>query len=108
MPAPRIVPRRPTPLNCALRSTMVALAAVLAVLGTAMASPQRADAGMASKLTVGIAEQQPEFFSQPLFERTGIHHARLLVGWNAMYTKWQREQADTWLAAAKAAGVTPL
>ena len=25
-----------------------------------------------------------------------------------MYTKWQREQADTWLAAARAAGVTPL
>ena len=63
---------------------------------------------MASKLTVGIAEQQPDFFSQPLFERTEIHHARLLVGWNAMYTKWQREEADRWLSAAQAAGVTPL
>ena len=63
---------------------------------------------MASKLTVGIAEQRPNFFTQPLFERTEIRHARLLVGWNAMYTKWQREEADAWLNAARAAGVTPL
>ena len=63
---------------------------------------------MASKLTVGIAEQQPDFFTEPLFERTGIRHARLLVGWNAMYTKWQREQADEWLNRAKETGVTPL
>ena len=37
--------------------------------------PRPAHAGMASRLTVGIAEQQPDFFSQPLFERTEIHHA---------------------------------
>lgn len=81
---------------------------VLTTLLWVVAAPQPARAGMASKLTVGIAEQQPGFFSQPLFERTGIRHARLLVSWNVIYTKWQREQADTWLAAARAAGVTPL
>ena len=63
-------------------------------LALGAAPPPPAHAGMASKLTVGIAEQQPDFFTEPLFERTGIRHARLLVGWNAMYTKWQREQAD--------------
>lgn len=90
------------------RRTLLALLAAAMLLLAGFAAPQPAHAGMASKLTVGIAEQQPDFFSQPLFQRTEIHHARLLVSWNAMYTKWQREQADTWLDAARAAGVTPL
>ena len=106
MTAPHTGDRRTALPARALRAAAVLAAAI--ALGAAMLAPASASAGMASKLTVGIAEQQPDFFSQPLFERTGIHHARLLVGWNAMYTKWQREQADTWLAAAQAAGVTPL
>jgi hypothetical protein len=101
--------RRPSPLFCALRASLrAALALTAGVALLALAAPDRAHAGMASKLTVGIAEQQPDFFSAPLFQRTGIHHARLLVGWNAMYTRWQREEADRWLEAARAAGVTPL
>ena len=97
----------PTIMRGAFRAALACLAAA-ALLLFAAAAPPTANAGMASKLTVGIAEQQPNFFIQPLFQRTRIRHARLLVGWNAMYTKWQREQADTWLAAARAAGVTPL
>ena len=58
--------------------------------------------------TVGIAEQQPSVFGDPLFGATKIHDARLLVGWNGIFSSWQRDQIDAWLNAARAAGVDPL
>jgi len=73
-----------------------------------LAAPAPVGAVMAAKLAVGVADQQPDFIADPLFERTRIRRARLLVGWNAMYTTWQRRQADAWLRAARATGITPL
>ena len=65
-------------------------------------------AALAAPATVGIAEQQPSVFTDPLFTATKIHDARLLVGWNGIFSSWQRDQIDAWLNAARAAGVDPL
>jgi len=62
----------------------------------------------ATAATIGIAEQQPSVFADPLFTATKIHDARLLVGWNGIFSSWQRDQIDAWLGAARAAGVDPL
>jgi hypothetical protein len=59
-------------------------------------------------LVVGIGDQKPEMFTDPLFEGLGIQHARLAVSWDAMEVDWERAEVDQWLDQARAAGVTPL
>lgn len=62
----------------------------------------------APALTVGVADQRPEFLTMGSFERTRIGQARLLVGWNALGVGWQRAEVDRWLMTAREAGVEPL
>jgi hypothetical protein len=62
----------------------------------------------AGALTVGIADNKPDMFSDVRFERSGVQHARISVGWDALSSDWQAEQIDDWMRAAHAAGVTPL
>jgi hypothetical protein len=65
-------------------------------------------AAPASALTVGIADNKPDMFSDPRFLRSGITNARLSVGWDALSSPWQLAQLDAWLGAARTAGVEPL
>jgi hypothetical protein len=65
-------------------------------------------AAPAAALTVGIADNKPDMFLDPRFEASGVSHARLTVGWDALSSPWQAEQIDTWMAAARAAHVDPL
>ena len=58
-------------------------------------------------LIVGIGEHGTAMFSSPLFERLGIRHARLVTAYDTTSVKFEREIVDNWLAAARAAGVTP-
>jgi hypothetical protein len=81
------------------RRTALLLAALAALL--VAAAPAHA-------LTIGIADQKPDMFGDGRFEQSGIHHARLSVGWDAMGSPWQVAQIDQWLAAARADGVVPL
>jgi hypothetical protein len=81
------------------RRTALLLAALAALL--VAAAPAHA-------LTIGIADQKPDMFADGRFEQTGIRHARLSVGWDAMGSPWQVAQIDQWLAAARADGVVPL
>jgi hypothetical protein len=62
----------------------------------------------AGALVVGIGDQKPDMFADPLFTGLGIQHARLAVSWDAMENDWERDQVDQWLEAAQAAGVQPL
>jgi hypothetical protein len=78
----------------------IALLTVL-VAALAVAAPARA-------LTIGIADQKPDMFSDPRFVESGITHARLAIAWDALSTPWQTGQLDAWLSAARAAGVSPL
>ena len=81
------------------RSFLACFTAVAAVL--ACAAP-------ASALTVGIADNKADMFFDPRFASSQITHARLTVGWDALSSPWQTEEIDTWMAAARAAGVDPL
>jgi hypothetical protein len=65
-------------------------------------------AAPASALTVGIADNKPDMFSDPRFLGSGITTARLSVGWDALSSPWEVAQLDAWLGAARTARVEPL
>ena len=75
----------------------------LALLASLLAVP----AG-ASAVVVGIGDQKPEMFGDPLFHDLGIRHARLAVSWDALRNDWEAQEVDTWLNGARLAGVQPL
>jgi hypothetical protein len=75
----------------------------VAVLAAALALPSSAAA-----LVVGIGDQKPDMFSDPLFTDLGVSHARLAVSWDAMENPWERDRIDAWMDAARAEGVQPL
>ena len=77
--------------------------AVAAVLATALLLP-----ASASALVIGIADQKPDMFSDPLFLGLQVRYARLAVSWDAMEHPWEQQQVDAWLDDARAAGVQPL
>jgi len=55
---------------------------------------------------VGIADQKPQTFSDPLFRRLGVGRSRLNTPWNSIFTEPGRLAG--WLQAARSAGVEPL
>ena len=63
-----------------------------------------------AKLTVGIAENNPQLFADPLFTKLGAKHARLVVSWNVATAPQRRDQPRHRVPgrARSAAGVTPL
>src|SRR5215208_5876036 len=66
-------------------------------------------AGAQAALTVGIAENNPQMFHDPLFAKMGAKHARLVVSWNVMTARNDEvNRVIDYLAAAQAARVTPL
>jgi polysaccharide biosynthesis protein PslG len=75
------------------------LAVLLAVL--TVAAPAHA-------LTIGIADQKPDMFSDPRFIESGIKVARRAVPWDALTSPSQTAQLDVWMNAARADGVAPL
>jgi hypothetical protein len=80
------------------RLTLAMLAACAALAPGASAAP----------LTIGIAEQKPLMFSDPLFLSLGVTHARYSAGWDVLTSEWQTAQLTAWLDAARLAGVQPL
>jgi hypothetical protein len=89
-----------------LRRRLLGALLCLAALGVAPASASVL-AGP-PRLAVGIADQKPGMFADPLFAGLGLRHARLVVPWDALNVPYQRAQLDTWLRTARAAGVDPL
>jgi hypothetical protein len=79
------------------------LAAPLLVLLAALAL-----AAPAGALTIGIADQKPDMFSDPRFLESGIQFARRAVAWDALTSPTQTAALDQWLDAARAAHVQPL
>jgi hypothetical protein len=59
-------------------------------------------------VTVGIGDQSPTMFSDPNFRALNVKHARVIVPYDAVSVRSDRDHTDAWLAAARAAGVTPL
>ena len=79
------------------------LAATLLVLLAALAV-----AAPASALTIGIADQKPDMFSDPRFADSGIRFARRAVAWDSLSSPSQTAALDEWLNAARDAHVEPL
>jgi hypothetical protein len=69
---------------------------VLAVFAAVLAC-----AAPAGALTVGIADNKADMFFDPRFASSGVTHARISVGWDALSSPWQTEQLDQWLNAAR-------
>lgn len=65
-------------------------------------------AAPAHALTIGIADQKPDMFTDPRFEASGIQFARRAVAWDALTSPTQTAAVDAWLTAARAARVNPL
>jgi hypothetical protein len=65
-------------------------------------------AAPAGALTVGIADNKADMFSDPRFAASGITQARISVGWDALSSPWQTAQLDQWLNDARDAHVEPL
>ena len=53
-------------------------------------------AAPAGALTVGIADNKPDMFFDPRFATSGVSHARISVGWDALSSPWQVEEIDRW------------
>ena len=87
------------------------LAALVALLAASVVLAAPAGAAVIPahpRVEVGIADQKADMFSDPRFAELGIKRARLAIGWDALTSRWQREELDAWLQAAQAAGVEPL
>ena len=81
----------------------IRLAAPLIALFAALAF-----AAPAGALTIGIADQKPDMFTDPRFLADGFQYARRAVPWDALTSPTQTAELDAWLAAARAAHVNPL
>ena len=75
------------------------LVVLLAMLGAASS---------AGALTIGIADQKPDMFTDPRFLASDLKFARRAVPWDALTSPTQTAEIDAWLAAAQAAHVNPL
>jgi hypothetical protein len=84
-----------------MRSRLVVLSALL----LALAIPAKASAA----LTVGISENQPTMFSDPLFTKLGVKYARVVVAYNVIGKGgYDLTRVAQYLQAAQAQGVEPL
>jgi polysaccharide biosynthesis protein PslG len=81
----------------------LAAAAVLAGCGLA-AAPEKSDAAV----LVGIGDQDPSMFSDPLFTQLGVKRARFFPSWNVALKTNESAWLTDWLGRAQAAGVEPL
>lgn len=88
----------------------LALLASLALLAAAALPAAAADSEIPDlpRVQVGIADQKLDMFADDRFTALGIEHARLAISWDALTSDWQVAQLDTWLRAARQAGVQPL
>ena len=79
------------------RTLLLALCGLAALPGVASAHP-----------VVGVADNSSQMFGDPRFLALGITDVRDDVPWNVLSRRSARRSLATWLAAAQAAGMTPL
>jgi hypothetical protein len=98
------------------RTVLIAVIAALACAPTACGGgDDGAGAGAggapakpaAASFAVGIGEQGAAMFADKRFLELGIDKARLVVPYDAVARRSERDLADAWLGAAKAASVEP-
>jgi Glycosyl hydrolase catalytic core len=85
--------------------TLASLAGVAVLAACAFsAGSGRAEAAV----LVGVADQSPAIFSQPLFTQLNVKRSRIFPAWNVALNRGQARALDDWLNAARAAGIEPL
>jgi hypothetical protein len=85
-------------MRCRLLYPLIALVALLALPAAAHA-----------KLTVGIAENNPQLFGDPLFTQLKAKHSRVVVSWNVATARNDEiNRVIDYIRGAEASGVTPL
>lgn len=63
----------------------------------------------ANALTIGISENQPAMFTDPLFQQLNAKHVRIVMAYNVVAQGGHDlQRVDQYMAAAKAAGIEPL
>jgi hypothetical protein len=103
--------------RCALAAATLLVALALGACGggasdgarsstTTATTPVPAPAPPAG-LVVGIGEQGSAMFAAPRFKALGIDRARLVASYDTTRVGFERGLVDTWLHAARAAGVEP-
>jgi hypothetical protein len=102
-PSPR---RRTSPAatpTLSRRSRVIARALLLAaVLALVAAAP------VTAAPVIGIGEQKPAMFSDPLYTQLSLRHARYIAPWDALKDERQRDKLDAWMEAARAANTRVL
>ena len=88
--------------------SLVAHLAVLIALGAGPAVASAQAPAAQTGVNVGIADQKPDMFSDARFTDLGINRARFAIGWDALTSRWQTAELDTWLQGALADNVEPL
>lgn len=95
-----------------MRRSAAALLAALATLAGPAASSRAAGlptpVPLRPGVEVGIADQKPGMFTDPLFTGLGLRVARTVIPWDVLDVPAQAAQLDTWLRAARADRVQPL
>jgi hypothetical protein len=65
-----------------------------------------------ARLTVGISENQPSLFTDPLFQQLGAKHVRVVTSWNVMTSPERGDdelaRLTQYLEAARVSGIEPL
>jgi hypothetical protein len=85
--------------------TLACLASVAALAACALTvGSGRAEAAV----LVGVADQSPAMFSQPLFTQLKVKRSRAFPAWNVALKRGQRAALDDWLNAARVARIQPL
>ncbi|MEO8689923.1 MAG: glycosyl hydrolase [Solirubrobacteraceae bacterium] len=65
-------------------------------------------ASAAGPLVVGIGEQSDGMFASTPWQRLRTRDVRYIVAWDALDAKWQRDEVDSYMAAAENAGARVL
>jgi hypothetical protein len=79
-----------------------AAALLIAVATLVLAAPAKAAP------LVGIGEQNPSMFSDARWRALGLKDVRVIAGYDALHSGWQRADLDAYMAAAHAAGARVL
>jgi hypothetical protein len=82
---------------------MIARALLSLLFALALASP-----AAAAPPLIGIGEQKPGMFTDPLWQRLDLHEARYVTPWDTLHDPRQLEKLDAWMEAARASGTRPL
>jgi hypothetical protein len=87
-----------------IRTTTTGLLALTGILlGLLAAAPESQ-----ARFAIGIGDQHPESFTQPLFQQLRFGYARLIVPWDALRRPDDLARIDAWLTAAQVSRIRPL